>query len=285
MSDEMNLRLIKSTEKFLPTKEPLALNHYTMVHPCVINGIPTLVYPRKLQRNDARSYQRIVEYANRHGLILKEDQRANFLEGVRRVSNNSLANLVPIMFLGATLVTQNLFADTSDMDIHNKSMQSMTQSHESKPYINLNTIEEDQSKLMIELMNWINGHSSFYYSRENLPDIKKVSTHDIAMIAFGDDFPKAMDLVSLKIFGLYNFNEKTIYLHDSVDLQTEKGKSILLHELVHFLQYQYGHDKDINCKNELESLAYMLEAKYLHDQKQEIKMNSQVVNQISQCRG
>ena len=74
----------------MPAKEPLALNHYTMVHPCTINGIPTLVYPRNLRRDDARSYQRIVEYAKRHGLILKEDQRANFLEGVAFSQNGAV---------------------------------------------------------------------------------------------------------------------------------------------------------------------------------------------------
>ena len=66
----------------------------------------------------------------------------------------------------------------------------------------------------------------------------------------------------MRIYGLYNFNEGAVYILDSLDLESEKGKGILFHELVHFLQYQYDMGEDVKCKNELKSLSYILEAKF-----------------------
>ena len=95
------------------------------------------------------------------------------------------------------------------------------------------------------------------------------------MVAFGGSLPKAVNPDNLKIFGLYNFNEGAVYLLDSIDLNTDEGKGILLHELVHYLQYQTNMDDNVKCKNELESLAYVLEAKFLdpHDHKHNISVS------------
>ena len=73
---------------------------------------------------------------------------------------------------------------------------------------------------------------------------------------------KAVNPDTPKINGLYNFNEKAVYILDSLDLETTEGKGILLHELVHYLQYQHGYDENVECKNELESLAYVLNARF-----------------------
>ena len=64
----------------------------------------------------------------------------------------------------------------------------------------------------------------------------------------------------------YDIKTKTIYLHDQTDLSTLEGKSTILHEYVHFLQFAYGLDQSVFvCMNELEKDAYELEIKYLID--------------------
>ena len=77
----------------------------------------------------------------------------------------------------------------------------------------------------------------------------------------------------MKIFGLYNFKEKTIYILETIDLNTEKGKAILLHELVHYIQYQSGKDKLVNCIKELEPKAYEIEEAYLNKHGTAVDLN------------
>ena len=77
----------------------------TLVHPCVINGQQTLVYERGLKENDPRSYEQIVVFAEARGYQLKEDQRANFLEGIKRVKDRHRRNVVSVMVLTASLVS------------------------------------------------------------------------------------------------------------------------------------------------------------------------------------
>ena len=257
----------------------------TMVHPCVIDGQQTLVYERGLQDKDPFSYRQVINYARRYGYQVKEDQRADFIEGIKRVKNKGQANIMPIMVLSASLFGQSAFAKSPDKHNHESSEETVSQLHLDDSYVDIGAPFNDQNELIGNLLNWINSHSSYAYTLDEMPMVKRASTKEIAQVAFGKELPKALDLNTLQIFGLYNFNEKAIYLHDSIDLETEKGKAILLHELVHFLQYEYGQDKEVKCKNELESLAYLLEAKYLKDHHQHAGFNMKHVRQISQCRG
>lgn len=261
-----------------------AAGKQTIVHPCVIDGEKTLVYERGLKQNEPFSYRQVVNYAERHGFKLKEDQRADFIEGIKRVRNKGQANIMPIMVLSASLLTQNAFAKASHKNSHEHKVNVTAQFQIDESYIDLNSAFSKHEQLIDNLLNWINSHSSYSYTADELPSVKWVSTKEMAEVAFGKQLPKALDLNTLQIFGLYNFNEKAIYLHESIDLDTEKGKAILLHELVHFLQYQHGQDKKANCKNELESLAYLLEAKYLKDHHQEYQFDMNHIRQISQCR-
>ena len=138
-------------------------------------------------------------------------------------------------------------------------------------------------ELTAGLLGWINQHSSFEHNIDKMPDVVKVSALEMAHVAFGDDLPKAIDPEKLQIYGLYNFNEEAVYILDTLDLETEKGRGVLLHELVHFLQYQYDQDENVKCRNELESLAYILEAKYLQSHDHEHKISMSHINKVSQC--
>ena len=256
-----------------------------MVHPCIIGGKHTLVYEKGLQQKDPFAFEKIIEFANAQGYQLKEDQRSDFLEGVKRVKNRRHANVVSIMMLTAGLMSQTAHAKSAsshDADHHhdNEANQTQIQAGFDFDFDSYKTQED----LVSGLLGWINHHSSFDYDIENLPEIKKVSARQIAEVAFGGKLPEAVNPQSLQIFGLYNFNEKAVYLLDSIDLETDEGKGILLHELVHYLQYQTGEDDNVQCKNELESLAYVLEAKFLesHDHKHHITKSH--IDNVSQCR-
>ena len=260
--------------------------HQALVHPCIINSQHTLVYERGLENKDPDAFRQIVEFARTQGYQLKEDQRANFLEGVKRVKNRRRANVVSLMVLTASLMSQSVYAK-SDHAHHHEIVQldpDMTHHHIQDDLDMMLENLQTEEELAAGLLNWINQHSSFDYNVDEVPDIKKVSAQKMAEVAFGGELPKAVNPKNLQIFGLYNFNEKAVYLLDSIDLKTDEGKGILLHELVHYLQYQTGINKDVQCKNELESLAYVLEAKFLESHNHQHSITESHINKLSQCR-
>ena len=254
-----------------------------MVHPCIINGQHTLVYERGLQAKDPIAHQQIVEFARANDFSVKEDQRSDFIAGVKRVKNIRHANVITIMALTTTLLSTSVAAKSAVDTLDSHASQEVSQSF-SADSMNLDLGSyKTQDELTAGLLAWINNHSSFEHNIDNMPDVVKVSALEMADVAFGDDLPKAIDPEKLQIYGLYNFNEEAVYILDTLDLESEKGKGILLHELVHFLQYQYDQDENVKCKNELESLAYILEAQYLQSHDHEHKISMSHINKVSQC--
>jgi hypothetical protein len=256
-----------------------------MVHPCIINGRHTLVHEHGLAIKDPSSYQQAAEFAKAQGYVLKEDQRDDFLEGIKRVKNRRRANVISVMVLTAGLMSQTAQAkshDTLDEGVHISSDVEHTQV-EAGFDLDLDSFNTD-GELAAGLLGWINNHSSFEFDLDNIPNIKKVTSTQIAEVAFGGELPEAVDPDSLQIFGLYNFNDGSVYLLDSIDLESDEGKGILLHELVHYLQYQTGVDKDAKCMNELESLAYVLEAKFHESNDHEHNITDAHIDKVSQCR-
>ncbi len=295
MSDVVNI--LNSIPKVDEQKKPdnlverimqamtLKKKQQAMVHPCIIDGKHTLVYEHGLALKDQFAFEKIVEFARVQGYQLKEDQRSDFLEGVKRVKNRRHANVVSVMMLTAGLMSQTAQAkSTFGSDISSLVHNNTTQTHVKESFeLDLDSYKT-QEELVSGLLGWINNHSSFKYDIGKIPDVKKVSARQIAEVAFGGKLPKAVNPANLQIFGLYNFNEKAVYLLDSIDLDTDEGKGILLHELVHYLQYQTGMDDNVKCKNELESLAYVLEAKFLESHDHKHNISDAHIDKVSQCR-
>jgi hypothetical protein len=63
--------------------------------------------------------------------------------------------------------------------------------------------------------------------------------------------------------GLYNWEEKKIYISNQVDLTRMQGASVVLHELVHHHQNVSGLLDTYECKNQAEVLAYQLQKQFL----------------------
>ncbi len=143
----------------------------------------------------------------------------------------------------------------------------------------------NDTTLVRQLIRWINEHSSFTHTENDIPPVRHVSNKQLLGLAFNKKFSNTREPGTRKVMGLYNFEEGVIYLSHDTDLQTRTGKGVLLHELVHFLQYRYGHDKEISCVNELESLAYLLEAEYLTDDYHTYPLHRLKASQRSVCTG
>lgn len=264
---------------------PHITNNKFMVHPCIIDGKHTLVYECGLEQKDPENYKLLTQYADTNGYVLKEDRRANFIEGVKRVENPSRANVITILILTASLLSQNTAAAEFSNYLGIDEPISNIEEMQVYPRVEIDdasyaTIEN----LMDNLVEWINQHTSFQHHVDKLPKLVLADTNIIAEVAFGGKLPGNVDASSLNIMGLYNFNEKAIYLLDELDLNTEEGKGILLHELVHYLQYEEDIDKNVDCKNELEALAYMIEAKYLSDHQVKHNITQSHIDNVSECK-
>lgn len=133
-------------------------------------------------------------------------------------------------------------------------------------------MDNGDAGLVRHLLVWINAHTLFTFNTNEVPAVKYLSAGQMEDSAFRKNYSKIRAHKTYKILGLYNFEEGVIYLLDNIDLRSETGKGVLLHELVHFLQYKYGHDEQVSCPNELEGLAYLLELQYLRDNDQTLPL-------------
>ncbi|ODS25079.1 hypothetical protein AB835_00825 [Candidatus Endobugula sertula] len=66
-----------------------------------------------------------------------------------------------------------------------------------------------------------------------------------------------------RLEAVYDTKIKTIYLGDRLDVQSVYGRSVIAHELVHFLQDVNQHRAKVECQNALEKDAYQLQVLYL----------------------
>lgn len=136
---------------------------------------------------------------------------------------------------------------------------------------------------MLTLLVWISSNTSFTYNSAPLPDIHLVSHDQLVEMLFESDALQNRNSKDINVEGLYNFLENDIYLLEDIDLSTAEGKSALIHELIHYLQYQNGLDKTVACRQNLEKAAYGIQEKYLAQQNKKPPFNDLTVLLVSSC--
>lgn len=281
--------LVNLLNHFRESYIPHSDTSQSMVHPCFIQGRPTLVYERSLYIDEAEAFKLLITFANHNGFDIQEDRRENFVEGIKRVKNKQTANAISIIVITASLLSPRVFAESKyESNCLNKS-ENLSITIENERYDELSYLLSNTRKVKTEdellnvLLTWINCNSSFDYRLNEMPRIKKVNVLQMKNLASGNELPASITPRTSHIKGLYNFNSKTIFLLDSFDINKEEDRAILLHEVVHFLQFQYGDDNFFDCKQKLESFAYRLQAKYLYTKKQKIDITGQHIRQTSRC--
>lgn len=101
--------------------------------------------------------------------------------------------------------------------------------------------------------------------------IHRVSKEDLVKAAYQGVLPFGVDLDSLPWFGLYDKTWDVIYVLDTLsdDLNNPVNQcelsGVILHEEVHRNQFLNGEYDRVDCKEELETMAYYLEAEWLFD--------------------
>ncbi len=124
-------------------------------------------------------------------------------------------------------------------------------------------------EVIVSLLLWINAHSGMGYDPSlGLPDLERVSPEVLVTKRFKDDVPETLsapgiDRLKVGLLAIYNNDNSTIYVSDHVDLDSARGHAVLLHELVHFVQFRQGHQSKVPCVNALEKDAYELQTAFM----------------------
>lgn len=138
-------------------------------------------------------------------------------------------------------------------------------------------------ELTVALLMWIGSHTPLAYDGSHAPGVVRVHHDELVQILYQDDRPRDIDVDNVSVAGLYNFKDGNIYLLDSVDVSTVEGRAVLVHELVHYLQYHHGQDKSIQCMRMLEPQAYRTQADYLDQHGKTSPFNELHILLASQC--
>lgn len=122
----------------------------------------------------------------------------------------------------------------------------------------------DQS-MVSEMLDWIGENGPYTHLKDQTVDIRFANQafldaewkrnggkHITAIYAM-----TTVDVVTRKII---------IYMPIGFDWEGHREQTHLMHELVHFQQYTYYKDYNINCHNDLEYEAYMLALMWFEDQ-------------------
>jgi hypothetical protein len=138
-------------------------------------------------------------------------------------------------------------------------------------------------ELTLALLMWIGGHTSMTVGGSDAPQVVQIDQHQLVRILYDGNLPQGLDIDSVTVEGLYNFRDGNIYLSKNVDLTTPAGRAVLVHELVHYLQYQRGLDQSVPCMRALEPPAYAAQAEYLKQHGGQPLFNTEQVLAVSTC--
>jgi hypothetical protein len=144
-------------------------------------------------------------------------------------------------------------------------------------------------EVMLGLLLWISQNTGLVYDGEGgLPEVKQVEARKIATLFFKEQIPAYLSPTDVQritehIEAIYHPDTRTVYVRHGVDLTSTYGKSTLLHELVHFLQYQNGVDRKVACVNALEKDAYRAQAAYLRQKGMEPPVDGFTIIGRSMC--
>lgn len=118
--------------------------------------------------------------------------------------------------------------------------------------------------LLLALLAWIGGQTGYVVptAAEDLPEIERLDPAAMRQVVYrrapGNRFQERA------ILGAYDVGKGpngTIYLSANLDLADEASHEVLVHELVHFLQYRSG--KPYRCLGHMEAEAYAVTRAWL----------------------
>lgn len=128
--------------------------------------------------------------------------------------------------------------------------------------------------LLEALLQWISDNSSYITKGIQLPTVVEMTRSQITNEFYTDHPNQApSNGIDHRIKALYNAEKQILYVIqakqmeyvDEFDSPTDNPawREIVLHELIHHVQWQTGYVKDWQCERYGEKDAYLLGGKYL----------------------
>jgi hypothetical protein len=115
------------------------------------------------------------------------------------------------------------------------------------------------------LVTWSNG--DWTCNNQTLPALYRVESEELIGVLYGDNVsklsPDQWKYAAEFLDGAYNNYKNIIYLHNRVNLETTSGMSYLVHELIHYIQYDTGKNKSAKCMHALEYDAYAIQNAFM----------------------
>ena len=116
------------------------------------------------------------------------------------------------------------------------------------------------TELLAALLLWA-SQTTGYPALSEMPRVELASAAELdARFAAG-----GANAAGQQVAALYEPGRNVILLDATLDLSTPLGRSYLLHELVHALQFAAGRPAEVHCVGLLEAEAYRTQARYLND--------------------
>ncbi len=252
-------------------KSAFADAYRAAVHPYVVDAEPTLIYEVSLGERDPAAFTALCRFAAAHGFRLREERRTSATGVTRERRGKGLVMLVLGMgLLGLSAMAPADVASSVD-DSGSAVLEQASNSTPSDEFV------------VREMLQWLQAQQIGMDHPWQAPAVTRISQREILRLAFGEQLPQALANDGLKVYGLYNFKNETIYLHNGIDLGSIRGRAVLVHELVHYLQYRSGVNNRVRCKNELETMAYQLESRYLQAHQHKPGVGAAQIRRLSRC--
>ena len=116
-----------------------------------------------------------------------------------------------------------------------------------------------------DMVTWIESNSRYEYHGQQLPRVERYTPEQVCAATYPDKEPHA----DCNIAGFYDHETNLIVVADSVTeymVEDHFFEVVLLHELVHFLQYYDGEYERAECKQALEIDAFDLQDQWIDEQ-------------------
>jgi hypothetical protein len=131
------------------------------------------------------------------------------------------------------------------------------------------SVEPTMSELLLVLLLWIDQHSAFEYRPEwGHPAVERLERRELVLSMFRDQVPaflseEDLDDLEQSVAAIYNHDTRTMLVATDIDLQSAYGQAVLVHELVHFIQFEAGDDEEVRCLHALEKDAYTVQRNFM----------------------
>lgn len=176
---------------------------HAFVHPCVINGLPHIVYSRGLQKKSPELFTKLTQHYEGKGYVLKEDQRS---DGFSNKYKNERKKWAPLFLFTASLIFES--SAFADMEVDVNELASLQNQQNVELQLISNRSIREQIKVSVANSEIFNSKTKIkstlaqflfdefnkrYHRQEQDPDY---IINDLKEIAnYYSDFPESVRLI------------------------------------------------------------------------------------------